>query len=409
MRMIRSQRDLEAFVRECRDAPYVTVDTEFVRERTYWPVLCLIQMARPAPAEDKDAAAIIDPIGVDLDLSPLFDLFRDSDVVKVFHAARQDVEIFLNLSGDVPTPLYDTQVAAMVCGFGDQVGYETLVKRVVGANLDKSSRFSDWARRPLTDRQLAYALADVTHLRGIYETLAAQIAEAGRSSWVAEEMAALGQASTYVTEPEEAWRRLKTRSSGGKFLAVAQALAAWREREAQARDVPRSRLMKDDALLELCALQPKTAEELSRARLLFREGRKGDVADDILAAIRRGLETPKEEQPQAAPVKPPKPGSGPVVDLLKVLLKACSEEIGVAQRLIASSADLEEIASEDSPQTPVLSGWRREAFGETAMRLKRGEIALASGPDGVRVVALDASQQEDVDPVDVSKLSAGAV
>ncbi len=385
MRLIRSQRDLEAFARECQGSPYVTVDTEFVRERTYWPVLCLVQVARPAPPGDDQAAAVIDPIGADLDLSPLFDLFRDERVVKVFHAARQDVEIFIHLSGAVPTPLYDTQIAAMVCGFGDQVGYETLVRKIAGASLDKSSRFSDWARRPLTERQLSYALADVTHLRRIYETLVEQIAEAGREAWVAEEMAALADPATYATEPDEAWKKLKTRSSNGRFLAVAQRLAAWREREAQARDVPRSRVLKDDALLELCALQPRTADDLSRARLAFREGRKGDAADAILQAVREGLDTPVSEQPDPPPVKAPKAGAAAVSDLLRVLLKARSEQIGVAQRLLASSADLDAIAAEDAPETPVLTGWRRDAFGEDALRLKRGEIALACGADGVRV------------------------
>lgn len=387
--MIRTQDELTALAEEYAKAPFVTVDTEFMRERTYWPQLCLIQIARP-PFEGEEAgdAAIIDPIDTELDLAPLFTLMAEESVVKVFHAARQDVEIFHHLSGAVPTPLFDTQVAAMVCGFGDQVGYETLVRKIAGGALDKSSRFTDWARRPLTPKQLAYALDDVTHLRGIYVHLRDQIAAAGREHWVAEEMATLADPGTYEIEPEEAWRRLKTRSGNGRFLAVARELAAWREREARRRDIPRSRLMKDDALLEVCANQPKTAEELSRSRLLFREGRKADVAEGILAAVRRGVETPKAEQPRPEEQKPARNGAGPMADLLRVLLKARAEEIGVAQRLLASAADLDAIANEEDPATPALQGWRREAFGEEALRLKRGEIALSAGPSGVKVVPL---------------------
>lgn len=386
--MIREQQDLEALVRAFSASPFVTIDTEFMRERTYWPQLCLIQIARPDDGDDPSSAAIIDPIDGDLDLTPLFELMDDPSIVKVFHAARQDVEIFHHLSGRTPTPVYDTQIAAMVCGFGDQVGYETLVRKIAGGGLDKSSRFTDWGRRPLTDKQLAYALADVTYLRDVYLHLSQQISEAGRAHWVAEEMAVIGDAATYEVDPDEAWRRLKTRSSSGRFLAVARELAAWREREAQRRDVPKSRLLKDDALLEICANQPTTAEELSRARLLFREGRKADVAEGILAAVRRGVETPKSDQPQAVEPRGPKGGPSALSDLLKVLLKARADEIGVAQRLLASAADLEAIAQQDAPAVPAMNGWRREAFGEEALRLKRGEIALSAGPEGVRVVSL---------------------
>ncbi|MEM9724745.1 MAG: ribonuclease D [Pseudomonadota bacterium] len=391
MRIIRSQQDLEAFVRGCAGAPFITVDTEFMRERTYWPQLCLIQVARPPETGDDagsdDDAAIIDPIdGADLDLAPFFELMANPSVVKVFHAARQDVEIFQHLSGAPPTPLYDTQVAAMVCGFGDQVGYETLVRKIAGGALDKSSRFTDWSRRPLSEKQLTYALADVTHLREIYLELSSQIEAAGRAHWVAEEMAVLADPATYIVEPDEAWLRLKTRSSNGRFLAVAKALAAWREREAQTRNVPRNRLLKDDALLEICANQPKTQQELGRSRLLFREGRRPDIVEGILAAVKEGVETPKAAQPDPPPQRPARNGAGPLADLLRVLLKARAEEIGVAQRLLASAADLDAIAHEDEPDTPALLGWRREAFGEEALRLKRGEIALSAGPDGVRVV-----------------------
>ena len=358
-----------------------------MRERTYWPQLCLIQMARPAE-DDPRSGVVIDPIETDLDLSPLFDLLKNEQVVKVFHAARQDVEIFHNLSGAVPTPLYDTQVAAMVCGFGDQVGYETLVRKIADGTLDKSSRFTDWARRPLTDKQLAYALADVTYLRDVYVHLEKRIEAAGRKHWVAEEMAVLADPKTYVVEPEHAWRRLKTRSNNGRFLSIAKELAEWREREAQRRNIPRSRLLKDDALLEICANQPTSAAELSRSRLLFREGRKAEVAEEILAAVRRGLDTPKAEQPKPVEQKQGRGAAGPLTDLLRVLLKARAEEIGVAHRLLASSSDLEEIAASESPDTPTLSGWRREAFGEEALRLKRGEIALSAVGGAVKIVDL---------------------
>ncbi|MGD1868747.1 MAG: ribonuclease D [Neomegalonema sp.] len=386
MRIVTSHSELAALVEEYSDAPYVTVDTEFVRERTFWPVLCLIQIARPTNAEPgsaeaQAASAIIDPIrikekGSD-DLSPLFELMRNEKIVKVFHAARQDVEIFVRLSGEAPKPLFDTQIAAMVCGFGDQVGYETLVRKVAKTSLDKSSRFTDWARRPLSEKQLRYAMGDVTHLRAIYEHLKDQIERSGRAHWVAEEMAALADASGYIVEPDEAWKRLKTRSTSGRFLAVAKELAAWREREAQGRDIPRNRLLKDDALLEIAANQPKTLDELSRSRLLFREARKGEVAEEILSAVRRGLDVPKDLQPRVEEPRAPRNGAAAVAELLRVLLKAKAEESGVAQRLLATSADLDAIANDDEPDVPALSGWRREAFGETALRLKRGEIGLA--------------------------------
>ena len=386
MRIVVEQADLYALCAEYAEAPYVTVDTEFMRERTYWPQLCLVQLARPG--DDEGAAAIVDPMADDLDLSPLFRLMADDRVVKVFHAARQDVEIFHHLGGVIPTPLFDTQVAAMVCGYGDQIGYETLVKKIARADLDKSSRFTDWARRPLSEKQLAYAVGDVTHLRTIYETLSAQLDRTGRRDWVSEEMAVLTDPATYVTEPEDAWKRVKTRSNAGKFLALVKALAALRERMAQDRDVPRNRVMKDDALLEIASARPKSHEELSGLRLLQREARKSEMAEAILAAVREAEATPPEARPHVEEKPHPKPGSGGLVELLKVLLKARSDETGVAQRLIASTADLEALAREDAPDIPVLQGWRREVFGEDALRLKRGEIALTAGPQGVRAAPL---------------------
>jgi ribonuclease D len=386
MTVITDQAALDALCAEYAEAPFVAVDTEFMRERTYWPQLCLVQLARPG--DDPRAAVAIDPIAGTLDLSPLFALMANPAVVKVFHAARQDVEIFVHLAGVVPSPMFDTQVAAMVCGYGDQIGYETLVRRIARAGLDKSSRFTDWGRRPLTEKQVAYALGDVTHLRAIYLSLSAELKRTGREDWVAEEMAVLTSPDTYRTEPEAAWRKLKTRSSSGKVLAAAQCLAAWREREAQARDVPRSRILKDDALLEIAASRPTTVEELNASRLLQREGRKGPAAEAILAALREAEEMPPEARPDVEERPQPKPGAAALVELLKVLLKAKSDETGVAQRLIASTADLEALASDDAPDTPALHGWRRAVFGEDALRLKAGEIALTATPKGVRIVAL---------------------
>ncbi len=387
MNIISDSAALAAFCRTCADHAYVTVDTEFLRERTYWPQLCLVQMAHPG--SDPKSAAIIDPLADGISLEPLFELMRDESVVKVFHAARQDVEIFWHLGELIPSPLFDTQVAAMVCGHGDQVGYETLVRKIAGRKLDKSSRFTDWAQRPLTDKQLDYALADVTHLRDIYEKLADELRRTGRAPWLAEEMATLISPDTYRNDPEQAWKRLKTRSSSGKFLAVAQALAAWRERRAQEKNVPRNRMMKDDALLEIASSRPQSLEELGRSRLLLREARKGDIAQEILAAVAEGEGVSKDDQPRPEEPAPSRPGSGALIDLLKVLLKARAEEIGVASKLLASSEDLSRIANEDDPDVPALKGWRRDAFGELALQLKSGEIALSASRNGIEIVEFD--------------------
>lgn len=381
MQIITTQAALESFCAAAARAPYVAVDTEFVRERTYWAQLCLLQMALPGKGDDN--AVVIDPIGGQLDLTPVWALMANPAVVKVFHAARQDIEIFWHDGGIIPNPIFDTQIAAMVCGYGEQVGYETLVRALAKVNLDKSSRFTDWSHRPLSDKQLSYALADVTHLRVIYEKLSAQLHEKNRTHWIAEEMAALTDPGVYHTEPAEAWRRLKPRSSSGKFLAVLRELAEWREAEAQARNVPRGRMLKDDALLEVAAMMPRNTEELQRSRLLFREGRRPEVLEAILAAVNRALALPREAWPVVEETAPPRPGAGAVVELLKVLLRARADEIGVAPRLLASTEDLDVIATQVEPDCPALHGWRREAFGADALRLKRGELALAVGPKGV--------------------------
>ena len=387
MRTILTTEDLAAFCQEARRQPYVTVDTEFLRERTYWAQLCLVQVALPPAATRSDPggeAVLIDPIEGGMDLAPLWELMRDESVVKVFHAARQDVEIFWHEGGVVPKPLFDTQVAAMVAGFGEQVGYETLVRRIARAQIDKGSRFTDWSRRPLSDAQKTYALADVTHLRAIYEHLEAELDRSGRHAWVDEELAVLTDSETYITRPEEAWQRIKTRGASPKVMAVAKELAAFRESHAQEKDIPRGRVFKDDALMELAATRPRSVEDLGRSRLLLREARKGPIADGILAAVERGAAAkppPNDRQDDRLQVNPA------LADLLRVLLKAKSETLGVASKLIATSSDLDRIAAGER-DVHALEGWRRTAFGEDALRLCDGRLALAAAGEKVRVIEL---------------------
>lgn len=385
MRTITTTEDLAAFCEAAKSAPYVTIDTEFLRERTYWSRLCLIQMALPGKTGE---AVLIDPIeGEGLSLEPLYDLFRHEATVKVFHAARQDLEIFFVEGNVFPSPLFDTQIAAMVCGFGEQVGYETLVRKIAREGLDKTSRFTDWSRRPLSNAQKEYALADVTHLRVIYEWLAAQLEKNGRARWVAEELAVLTDPETYTVRPEDAWQRIKTRTTSGRFLAVVKELARFREDYAQRNNVPRSRVMKDDALLELASTRPQSAEELGRSRLLMREGRKPEIAEGILAAVKAGLEMRPEDMPRVDAAKEQLQVNPALADLLRVLLKAKSESLGVAPRLIASSGDLDAIAA-GQRDLETLRGWRKEAFGDDALRLCRGEIALSAKGSEVRVIRL---------------------
>jgi len=385
MQTITTTDALAAFCAMAKEEPYVTIDTEFLRERTYWSRLCLIQMALPGKT---GAAVLVDPIdGEDMSLEPLYDLFRHETTVKVFHAARQDLEIFFVEGNSFPMPLFDTQIAAMVCGFGEQVGYETLVKKIAHEPLDKTSRFTDWSRRPLSDAQKAYALADVTHLRVIYESLAAQIAKSGRRHWVEEELSVLTDPATYTVHPEEAWLRIKTRTTSGRFLAVVKELARFREVYSQSHNVPRSRVMKDDALLEIASTRPTNAEELGRSRLLMREGRRVDVADGILAAVKAGMDMKPDDLPKPDLSREQLHVNPALADLLRVLLKAKSESLGVAARLIASASDLDAIAAGER-DLPTLKGWRREAFGDDALRLCRGEIALSAKGSEVRVVVL---------------------
>ncbi len=385
MKTLTTTEDLAAFCKQAAAHPYVTIDTEFLRERTYFSKLCLIQLAYPCPGED--SAVLVDPLAGDLSLDPLYELFRDEGVVKVFHAARQDLEIFFFDKGVFPKPLFDTQVAAMVCGFGDQVGYETLVRKVVKKPLDKSSRFTDWSRRPLTDAQKTYALADVTHLRAIYEFLAAELQRTGRAHWVEEELAILLSPDTYLIRPEDAWLRVRTRSNAPRFLAIVRELAAFREAYAQDNDIPRNRVFKDDVLVELASTKPRTPADLGQSRLLLREARKGAIADGILAAVGRGIDCPSADLPKVDTERENLRVNPALADLLRVLLKAKTEASGVAARLIASSSDLDAIAA-GLRDVPALIGWRREVFGAEALRLCEGRVALAAKGQSVRVIEL---------------------
>ncbi|MGJ8557953.1 MAG: ribonuclease D, partial [Sulfitobacter geojensis] len=363
--------------------PYVTVDTEFLRERTYYSKLCLVQLAMPGT--DDSGAVLLDPLSDGISLEPLYDLFRDTSVVKVFHAARQDLEIFFVDAQVFPEPLFDTQVAAMVCGFGEQVGYETLVRKICHEGVDKSSRFTDWSRRPLSEAQKKYALADVTHLRQIYEFLAEKLEESGRARWVKEELTILTSPDTYITAPQDAWKRVKTRTNSPKFLGIVRELAAFREDYAQKRNVPRNRVYKDDALVELASLKPTNHEELSRARLLLREARKGDIAEGILAGIAKGVKAKPEDLPKPDRSREKLQVNPALADLLRVLLKAKTEQAGVAAKLIAPASDLDAIAG-GMRNVPALKGWRLEVFGTDALRLCEGKIALTANGNDVQVV-----------------------
>ena len=368
--VITSTRDLAAFAARAGAFPSVTVDTEFMRDRTFWPVLCLVQVATA------DEAVAIDALAEGMDLSPLHALLADSRVLKVFHSARQDLEIFHMLTGRIPEPVFDTQLAAMVCGYGDSVGYEKLVRDVTGHSVDKALQFTDWAKRPLSGRQLAYALSDVTHLRAVHASLSARIEARGRGPWLAEEMAILTDPATYRNDPGDAWKRVKARVRKPLNMAMLRALAAWRERESQARDVPRNRVLADRMITEVAAAAPRSASELRSLRV-FERGRLGrDAAERIMAVLDEVRNADPSSWPQPAGERPAPQANGPVAGLLKLLLQIRCEEHGVAPKLIATSADLAAIAEDDGADVPALGGWRREMFGADALRLKRGEIAI---------------------------------
>jgi ribonuclease D len=376
---------LEAFCKRQAQSDYITVDTEFLRENTYWSILCLVQVAGP------DEAVVIDVMAPGLDEQPLLDLLMNNRILKVFHAARQDLEIFFHKIGKVPTPIFDSQVAAMVSGFGDQVGYEMIVSELVGVKLDKVSRFADWTRRPLKQKQLAYALDDVIHLRAVYEKLRQRLEETARAEWLVEEMAVLTDPGTYRLDPENAWERVKTRGGNPRFFAVLKEVAAWRERQAQRRDIPRSRMLREDSLLDIAAHAPRTVDELARTRGLGKGFVNGKMGESLIQAVERGLQLPADQIPKKPQRPRPPPGTGPLTDLLKVLLKYKCEEFHVASRLVASADDLTRMAMDDEADVPALRGWRRELFGEDALALKHGRLALSA--NGSRITMTKQTQR----------------
>jgi len=378
--LITDRAALEGFCRSLAGAPYVTVDTEFMRDKTYWPQLCLVQLASP------EAAVAVDPLAQGMDLAPLHALMRDPAILKVFHAARQDIEIFYNATGAVPTPIFDTQVAAMVCGFGDSASYETLAAKLAGAHVDKTSRFTDWAHRPLTERQLKYAIADVAHLRIVYDKLTAQLDSSGRHAWLDEEMAVLNDPATYRLDPANAWKRLKVRSNNRRMLALVHELAAWRETAAQQRNLPRSRIIRDEALLEIAAHAPSSIDELARTRGLGRGFAEGRLGGEVLSVVARLGRLPESEYPLPELRRELPHGIGPLVELLRVLLKLRCEEHHVAAKLVADSEDLEMIAAEDTAPVRALHGWRAEIFGKDALDLKHGRLALTAAGKRIKLV-----------------------
>ena len=381
MSVIADSETLAAFCARLAQADFITVDTEFMRERTFWPQLCLIQVAGP------DVASTIDPLAPGMDLKPLLDLLFDPRLLKVFHAARQDLEIFFHMTGRVPYPLFDTQVAAMVCGYGEAASYETLASQLAKARIDKSARFTDWSQRPLSDRQIEYALADVTHLRLVYAALAKRLTATGRADWLGEEMATLMDPATYRLDPETAWMRFKPKNVKPRYLAVLKEVAAWREREAQKRDIPRNRIIRDESVVEIAAHPPRTLDDMSRLRGMSKGFAEGRLGADLLQAIERGLALPTADIPEVEPAPDLPSGLGATVELLKVLLKVKCESAGVAQKLIATTADLELLAASDDADIAALRGWRRELFGRAAIDLKHGRLAL--GLEGRRLRILD--------------------
>jgi ribonuclease D len=385
MRIVETNAALEDFVRELAGAPYLALDTEFLRDQTYYPKLCLIQVAAPGGIE-----GIIDPLASGIDLKPFYELIARPDIVKVLHAARQDIEIFYLQGGVLPNPLFDTQIAAMVCGFGDAASYETLARKVAHVEIDKSARFTDWSHRPLSKRQLEYALADVTHLCVIYEWMKAKLEKTGRYSWVAEEVAALQDPTLYKLDPELAWKRLKPRTSNKRFLAILAALAAWREREAQARDIPRGRVLKDEALTEIAAHPPETPEGLDRIRAVPKGFANSKLGKGLLEAISLGSTAlPPEGAAMDNRQRRRREPSPAVVDLLKTLLRLRAEAADVAPRLIANAEDIERLAANEDDGVAALHGWRNEVFGKDAIALRKGDLAIALENGEAVVVELE--------------------
>lgn len=372
--------------------PFVTVDTEFLRETTFWPKLCVVQVASP------EEAIIVDALAEGLDLSPFYRLMADERVMKVFHAGRQDIEIIWHQARLIPHPVFDTQVAAMVLGYGDSISYDQLVQRTTGATIDKSSRFTDWARRPLSQAQIAYAVADVTHLRDVFLKLTADLDARGRGEWVGEEMHVLTSPATYRQDPENAWERLKSRVRKPRELAVLVEVAAWREREAQTRDMPRGRIIKDEVIAEIAVQQPQTPEKLAELRSLPKGFERSRFGDAVVEAVKRGVARDPKTLPRVERDKPLPNGASATVELLKVLLRMTAERNAVAAKVIATTDDLERIAVDDEADVPALKGWRRELFGERALALKAGRLALAVEKGRVVPVEREASSAPDQPP-----------
>ena len=383
MRIVDDNAGLKALIADLEGAPYLALDTEFMRDQTYWPKLCLIQVAAPG------IEAIVDPLAEGIDLAPFYDLLKTPGIVKVLHASRQDIEIFHHQGGMIPNPLFDTQIAAMVAGFGDAASYETLCRKIARVEIDKSSRFTDWSRRPLSQKQLDYAIGDVTHLRKIYEYLKGQLEKTGRAAWVQEEIAALQDPDLYALHPEGAWKRLKPRTGNRRFLAMIASLAAWREREAQSRDIPRGRVLKDEALMEIAAHPPADGEALERIRAVPKGFAHSRLGKTLMDAIEEGRHaTPPEPLEHDRPRRRREPSQA-AVDLLKTLLRLRAEAVGVAPRLIANADDIERLAAEEDEGVPALHGWRAEVFGKDALALRKGDLAIALEKGEAVVVELE--------------------
>jgi len=383
MNLIEKNVDLVAFCERAKHEPYITVDTEFVRENTYWSQLCLIQVGL------ENEAVAIDPLAEGMDLSPFFDLLQDSKVIKVFHSARQDLEIFYHLTGKIPEPLFDTQVAAMVCGFGESIGYDVLAQKYAKVSIDKSSRYTYWAQRPLTEKQLEYALGDVTHLRIIYEKLLKIIQDGDRFHWLEEELSILTSPQTYQIDPYAVWEKIRARSAKPRMLAVLRELAAWREIAAQEKNLPRGRVMQDNVMLALAASAPRSFTELRKMRGLSTSFLEGNRATTVLELVEKALSLPLEDCPQVKYESPAPPGTSALVEMLRLLLKIKADKYHVAQKLIATNADLEAIARSSHPNVPALEGWRRDIFGEAALALKTGKVAIGIKNHQITLISLE--------------------
>ena len=384
MAVIADSTSLTKFCDRLIKSSYITVDTEFMRDQTYWPRLCLVQIA------DEHEAAAIDTLAKGINITPLLNLLTNSRILKIFHAARQDLEIFYRLMGRLPSPIFDTQIAAMVCGFGDSAGYDTLVRKLTDETIDKSSRFTDWALRPLSQRQINYALGDVTHLRQVYIKLNEMLGQNNRHNWMDEELSILRDTKNYTFAPEDAWRRIKYRAPKPRFLAILKEVAAWREIEAQNKDIPRNRIVRDESLIEISHHAPKTINDLSRARGLSLKKAEGSLGKALLNAVKVGLNVPSENLPEVKRDAPLPKGIGPITDLLKVLLKLKCEKHDVAQKLIATVNDMEQIAAfGQNANVPALQGWRQEVFGIDALRLRSGQLAMVIKDHNLELVEIN--------------------